>query len=173
MSQSHAATALLLIVLAVPSFAASKGKKPSRPVCDARALALKDCTLTQGALRLHVSGEKMRVTDGIWKNVYSIPTTGEGSKWEDVRLTHLGAETFLEMRVWGHPEGELQLQKLHWHVFRVDGSNLESKLSRIISQRRTGENANEVMVQDRKPKTHLGRSPAGVRWYHDHQSGSL
>lgn len=173
MSKSHAATALLLIAFALPSWAASKGKKPSGSVCAARALALKDCSLASGALRLQVSGEKVRVTDGIWKNVYPIPTTGEGSMWEDLRLTQVGSDTFLELRVWGSPEGDLQLQKLHWHVFKIVGSKLEAKLSRVISQRRSAEGKGQVVLQDRQPKTRLDRSPAGVRWHHDHQSGSL
>jgi len=118
--------------------AVNKGNKKSNTTvrCAKKELELKSCQLLLGEYHLNFSLDKITVNNGIWKEVHSLPFSGEKIMWERVQLSQLQGRYLVELEMWALPEGEAGIQNLNWSVYELKKVQWQKQVMEIIQKRR-------------------------------------
>lgn len=107
--------------------------------CSAKNLKRWDCRLKLSGMVVHVTKERILLSDGVWRAVDNIPMV-KIIEWQQVRLEKLGGRLFLILGFWDEGAGEAKVQVRHWIVSEVttaDGVVKTEVKVRQVVQRRT------------------------------------
>lgn len=140
--------------------------KPAKDIlnCNKRDLALRTCTLKQGPLRVELQKERLRLNDGVWRNLEDEPLKGD-IEWHKVRLHNVGKKTVLEFWMWTTPKGEVAVSDLVWVVWEVNGVEVVERVHQVV-QKRTPKVDGKGYILDKIKKHRLEPGPrGGVRWF--------
>lgn len=151
-------------------FAANKGKARNSVRCTKKELGLKSCKLQLEAYRLSLSPEKITIDNDVWKEVHPLPLVGEKVTWQRVQLRRLKKRWIVEVEMWTEPEGEAEVQDLHWVVFELKNVKWNKHVEEVIQKRRRrlqeAQAANRIRFQsDGKEKYGLTLKKSGkISW---------
>ena len=142
--------------------------------CAARDLKRWDCRLKMGPAVVHVTKDKIVLSDGVWRAVDNIPMD-KILEWHQVRLEKLGSRLFLILSFWDQGQGETKIQSRHWIVSEITsvGEMVKSEVRlKQISQRRTPQTDGKFLF-DKAEATELKWSKGHVHWRVGRESGEI
>ena len=123
-SKSHKALSLL------PQASAASSAQ-----CQRKELREKDCHLKAFGRRLHIWQDKIFVSDGVRRKAFDLPVAGLTIEWSKVQLKKIRHRRFLELLIWGPPQGEAQVQSLKWSIYEVTGERLKLLVDQEVQKR--------------------------------------
>lgn len=103
--------------------------------CSEKDLKRWDCRLQLGKAVVHVTKQKILLSDGVWRAVDDIPMD-KIQEWDQVRLQKLGSRLFLILSFWDEGQGETKIQSRIWWVVEISGVTTSVKVKQL-AQRRT------------------------------------
>ena len=133
-----------------------------------------DCRLKMSGVVVHVTKDKMLLSDGTWRGVDDLPMQ-KIQEWDMVRLEKLGNRLFLVLSFWSEPEGEAKVQSRHWIISEVksEGSVVKTTVKvKQVLQRRTPADEGKFLL-DRAEKTELKRSSGKIVWRAGRETGVI
>lgn len=110
--------------------------KPEKDIlnCSARELSLRSCTLKLGSLQVEMQKERLRLNDGVWRNLEDEPIKGD-VEWQKVQLQKIGKRNFIEFWIWNLPKGEAAVSDLVWIVWEIKGVETVPRVHEVIQKR--------------------------------------
>lgn len=157
-----------LWLVAITSISASATESKS---CSAVDLKRWDCRLKLGAAVVHVTKEKILLSDGVWRAVDDIPMD-KIIEWHQVRLEKLGKRLFLILSFWDEGRGETKIQSRIWWVLEVKGAKTEVRVKQL-AQRRTPQEGGKFLT-DKAEETSLKKNAKGhIVWRVGRETGEI
>lgn len=143
--------------------------------CSANQLDSFDCHLKLKPYQIQFRKEKIHLNNDTWKKLYPFPIVGKGVEWKMIALRKLGRRYFVEMLVWGPPEGEAGVQSLRWVVQEAVKEELKPKLDYVVQKRQKNrEEKGGPFYYDKKENFLLSTNEKGqIFWYAGKRSGGL
>lgn len=148
--------------------------KPEKDIlsCSARELSLRNCTLKQGPLRVEMQKERLRLNDGVWRNLEDEPIKGD-VEWQKVQLEKIGKRSFIEFWIWNLPKGEAAVSDLVWIVWEIKGVETIARIHEVI-QKRTPKVDGKGYILDQVKAHKIVAAPHGmVKWTVDNRHGEF
>lgn len=148
--------------------------KPEKDIlsCSVRQLNLRTCTLKQGELRVDLEKERLRLNDGVWRNLEDEPIKGD-VEWQSVKLMNIGKKRVLEFLIWNLPKGEASVSDLVWIVWEIQGVDVTERVHQVV-QKRTPKVDGKGFIVDQLKKHKLATAPNGkVTWSVDSLHGEF
>lgn len=148
--------------------------KPEKDIlsCSPRELKLRNCTLKQGSLHIEMQKERLRLNDGVWRNLEDEPLKGD-VEWQKVRLQKIGKRTFIEFWIWDLPKGEAAVSDLVWIVWEIKGVETIARVQDVI-QKRTPKVDGKGYILDKEKAHKIAAGAHGiVKWSSDSLHGEF
>lgn len=142
--------------------------------CSLKDLKRWDCRLKVSSVVVHVTKDKILLSDGTWRGVDDLPMQ-KIQEWDAVRLEKLGNRLFLVLSFWSESEGETKMQSRRWIISEVksEGSVVKTtmKVAQVV-QRRTPADEGKFLL-DKSEKTELKRSGGKIVWRAGRETGVI
>jgi len=146
-------------------------------VCSAKARQLKNCRLKFGPTGIQITSDKILFNDKVWRWVHDLPLKGDFADWEKIEARSVGKDRLLQLWIWGEPQGEAQVQDLHWFVLSFAPNRVEQKVDQVVRRRRLNmEKSNDAKtkyIYDPEEKHGLKPSSTQVYWFVRDRRGRL
>jgi hypothetical protein len=129
----------------VPSVPIKKIKRFSirGETCPKKHLLIKDCYFQMDKTRVQVWKSKIFLNNLIDRDTKKLPFEAEIEKnavdWDFMRSSQLHGRWFLELGIWGPPQGVGEVESLIWSVYEIEKSGLLKRLEKVIQKRKKWE----------------------------------
>lgn len=136
----------------------------------------KNCFLKNKNYRMQITSEKVLISDGVWREIVPLPLKGEKVVWESISLGFVAGRPILQFEIWDEPQGEGQIQTLHWYVMELKGPKPIVQLEKPLQKRAmiSDESKRKPAVKDPKAFYGLKAGANGkIHWWLKPDSGSF
>ena len=103
--------------------------------CKAKQQELQDCHLKLGPYPIHLWKDKIILRGPLEREMVNLQLEPNGG-WDFVQKHQLGKRFFIELVLWGAPQGQAEVASAISYIYEVQKGRIDLKFSKVVQKRR-------------------------------------